>query len=115
MFIRIKNINLSGGRKRAYAYLVKNYWDPEKKQSRQKVIHYLGKVEGMTQIYAKEIFDKDGGMCRNCGSWDDLTIDHIIPLTKGGTNDVDNLQTLCRKCNQKKGTKSNFNKKEFYW
>lgn len=31
-----------------------------------------------------------------------LTVDHIIPLCEGGTNDLENLQTLCNKCNTTK-------------
>ena len=40
-----------------------------------------------------------------CGSIKDLTIDHVIPKSKGGTNKWDNLVTCCRKCNLKKGNK----------
>jgi len=42
--------------------------------------------------------------CLHCNSMLDYTyeIDHIIPLYKGGTNDVNNLQALCRNCHGKK-------------
>ena len=42
-----------------------------------------------------------GAPCVACGTPSD-TIDHIIPLSKGGTNDIDNLQPMCRSCNAKK-------------
>jgi len=37
--------------------------------------------------------------CSQCGTPSDLTVDHIIPLSKGGTNDLANLRVLCRPCN----------------
>lgn len=50
----------------------------------------------------EEVFDRDEHECRYCGSTDDLTIDHIIPLLYDGNNELDNLQILCRKCNSRK-------------
>ncbi|MFN3361388.1 MAG: HNH endonuclease [Pseudanabaenaceae cyanobacterium] len=48
------------------------------------------------------VCQRDGYRCCSCGSTQNLTIDHIIPLAKGGTNDSSNLQTLCRSCNCRK-------------
>jgi len=53
------------------------------------------------------IFKRDGNKCLRCGSENNLTIDHIKPVSKGGKNDNRNLQTLCYDCNQAKATKSN--------
>jgi hypothetical protein len=43
------------------------------------------------------------GMCADCGSTANLTIDHIRPITKGGTDHRRNLQCLCLTCNMRKG------------
>lgn len=51
----------------------------------------------------REVFAHDNWMCVYCHSKRRLEIDHIIPISKGGTDDRHNLQTLCRTCNRKKG------------
>lgn len=45
-------------------------------------------------------------MSRYCGSQSNLTIDHVVPLSKGGKWVWENLVTACTKCNGKKGSKS---------
>lgn len=52
------------------------------------------------------IFKRDNFKCLCCGSDSDLTIDHIKPISKGGNNHINNLQTLCKTCNLKKMTKT---------
>lgn len=51
------------------------------------------------------VIEKDGGKCKKCKSSDNLTIDHIVPIKKGGRDNIENLQLLCRSCNSKKGAK----------
>lgn len=49
------------------------------------------------------IHERDGWTCVECGSADDLTLDHIIPWSWGGPDEEGNLRTLCRACNSSKG------------
>lgn len=48
------------------------------------------------------VYARDGLRCVECGVTERLTIDHIHPVSKGGTNDPINLQTLCHRCNSRK-------------
>lgn len=51
------------------------------------------------------VMERDVYCCRSCGSNLYPEIDHIIPLSRGGTNHPDNLQVLCRGCNAQKGNR----------
>ncbi len=64
-----------------------------------------GKRRKMSTKKALAVFDKNGYRCISCGSRKELTVDHIVPITRGGTDDMGNLQTLCRSCNAAKGNK----------
>ncbi len=43
--------------------------------------------------------------CLCCGKRRKLTADHVVPVSKGGTSNIDNIQPLCGPCNSKKGSK----------
>jgi len=55
----------------------------------------------------EELKEKYNFKCVICGESNDLTKDHIQPLSKGGSNYIDNIQPLCRSCNSKKNDKYN--------
>jgi len=53
-----------------------------------------------------QVIARDGYTCAYCGDdTSDPHIDHIHPLSKGGTNDLSNLTVACPSCNLKKGAK----------
>ena len=51
------------------------------------------------------IYKRDNNSCQYCGSTRHLTIDHVIPKSKGGSEEWTNLVVACSKCNTKKGDK----------
>lgn len=53
----------------------------------------------------REVWRRDEGKCTECGSKINLEYDHIIPLSKGGSNTARNIQLLCESCNRKKSNK----------
>ncbi len=57
-----------------------------------------------TRELRKSIITPDS-YCLKCNSSENLVLDHIIPIAKGGQNLKENIQVLCRKCNRQKSDK----------
>ena len=72
--------------------------------------YFIRRMEANRKISQRdlriEVFSRNGYTCVNCGATKHLSVDHIIPVVSGGTDDIDNLQTLCRRCNSIKGARS---------
>jgi len=60
------------------------------------------KNTSLGNIKREKLLLRDGYRCVNCGYWDDLQIDHIMPSSRGGGNEEENLQVLCGPCNRSK-------------
>lgn len=65
----------------------------------------LPQHRGVSSDLRWQVWDEDDFTCVNCGSRRHLTVDHVVPVSKGGTDDRANLQTLCRSCNSRKGAR----------
>ena len=55
------------------------------------------------RIWRREIREKWEHQCAYCGSQENLTIDHIVPQSKGGMDFTKNVVCCCHSCNQDKG------------
>lgn len=65
-----------------------------------------GRRPGNITVSRRNVMLRDRNECQYCGTGQNLTIDHVIPKSKGGTWDWMNLVTACNVCNGKKGEKS---------
>jgi hypothetical protein len=79
------------------------------KNKRNRVIKRL-KIESLSHTFGEwELLKKQYGFtCPSCKGIEPnivLTEDHIVPLSRGGTDLIENIQPLCLKCNMKKHTK----------
>lgn len=55
------------------------------------------------RITRRALFARDGNACQYCGTGARLTIDHVMPRSRGGLSSWDNVVTACAPCNLKKG------------
>lgn|SRR3990167_9882001 len=105
VFIRIKGIKNKYGIFYYYAYKVKSKYIKKEHNVKQIYIKYMGKVDYLTPLDKKMLFNQIELKCNFCGTPNNLEIDHIIPLSLNGTNNKNNIQILCGLCNKKKGKK----------
>jgi 5-methylcytosine-specific restriction endonuclease McrA len=54
----------------------------------------------------QNVFKRDGFRCAYCGTRDQLTLDHVIPRSRGGQDSWQNLITACQRCNTQKGDRT---------
>jgi len=78
--------------------------DLRRREPRQKTLRELAAVP---RDLRWQVLKRDNYTCKRCGSdsGEKLTIDHIMPVSKGGQSVLENLQTLCRSCNCSKGVR----------
>ena len=55
------------------------------------------------RLWRKQIKESWDHKCAYCGSEEDLTLDHILPQSKGGLDITRNVVCCCKSCNQSKG------------
>ena len=55
------------------------------------------------KITRRAVFARDGWTCQYCGARTQLTVDHVVPRSKGGGSTWDNIVAACAPCNRRKG------------
>jgi hypothetical protein len=70
--------------------------------------HSSAKRTAIPETIKMIVFQRDQGKCVRCGAKENLHFDHIIPVSKGGSNSEENVQLLCETCNLKKSDKIMF-------
>jgi 5-methylcytosine-specific restriction endonuclease McrA len=55
------------------------------------------------KITRRAVFARDGWTCQYCGARSNLTVDHVIPRSKGGPSSWENIVASCAPCNRRKG------------
>lgn len=76
-----------------------DYLDYLRNEPRREAQKFIGK-----QKIRDFIFKRDGYKCLCCGTDIKLSVDHIVPISRGGKNRLYNLQTLCCSCNSWKSS-----------
>jgi CRISPR/Cas system Type II protein with McrA/HNH and RuvC-like nuclease domain len=71
-----------------------------------RLLKYIKHHVRTLRVSRPRIYKRDNYECVYCGSKKDLTLDHVLPKSRGGGNDWTNLVTSCFKCNLKKGNKT---------
>jgi hypothetical protein len=61
--------------------------------------------EAIPERVRHEVWRRDRGTCVECGSRGRLEFDHIIPVSRGGSNSVRNIELRCEPCNRRKGAR----------
>lgn len=85
-----------------------------RQRHKDKWVDYTNRRRARKRGSGGEIAEKDwklvtslyGNRCLCCGAENQIERDHIVPISKGGRNSVENIQPLCKTCNRKKWNKT---------
>ncbi len=58
------------------------------------------------RITRRAVFARDSWTCQYCGTTSHLTVDHVLPRSRGGASDWENIVTACAPCNRRKGNRT---------
>lgn len=86
---------------------VRERTSPEKVETVVKTVSAKAGTRGVTSAVRREVFQRDSEQCTyvspdgvRCSEHHRLEVDHIQPVARGGSNEIDNLRLLCRSHNQ---------------
>ena len=71
-----------------------------------RLLNYVRFSSSPLKLNRKRLYRRDDGQCVYCGNKKGLTIDHVLPKSRGGKNTWTNLVTCCSPCNIKKGNRT---------
>ena len=74
-----------------------------------RLVHSVKRYRPKVRKSKRAIFERDDFRCQYCAKRlpvEELTVDHVVPKSKGGSADWSNSVTACRSCNNKKGNRT---------
>lgn len=71
-----------------------------------RLLKYIRHRTRLNKPNRTRIYKRDGNECVYCGSKKNLTLDHVIPKSRGGSNEWTNLVTCCSSCNRHKDNRT---------
>lgn len=72
-----------------------------------RLVNFVKRPRPRVRFTRQNVFKRDGYQCMYCGSRPrQLTLDHVLPLSRGGADAWDNVVACCQKCNHKKGART---------
>ena len=80
--------------------------NPEKMAEKQQIRKVKMRSNGVYKVSKKELIKLYSSPCIACGTTERVTIDHIIPIARGGIHGIGNLQPMCLKCNASKNDRT---------
>lgn len=93
----------SDGNRNVFKFLLRPNSDTDPDEQRDIDLLHNRDIPGEVM---REVYARDKGQCRKCGSKDNLHFDHILPFSKGGSSKTaENIQLLCARHNLSKGAK----------